>query len=114
MTAPAARAASEERLTELARRHGRDVAIHLYGREVQPETFAIATADLLLKGEGVEAGNIKYGSTLFGDDFPAQEFDSMLSNPPYGKSWKADRKRLDGKDDIQDPRFVTRHADDPE
>ena len=50
---------AEARLTELARRHGKDVAIHLYGQEVQPETFAIATADLLLKGEGVEAGNIK-------------------------------------------------------
>ena len=105
---------AEERLTELARRHGKDVAIHLYGQEVQPETFAIATADLLLKGEGAEAGNIKYGSTLSGDAFPAQEFDFMLSNPPYGKSWKADLERLGGKDDIHDPRFVTRHADDPE
>ena len=105
---------AEERLTELARRHGKDVAIHLYGQEVQPETFAIATADLLLKGEGVEAGHIKYGSTLSGDAFPAQEFDFMLSNPPYGKSWQADLERLGGKDDIQDPRFVTRHADDPE
>lgn len=105
---------AEERLTELARRHGKDVAIHLYGQEVQPETFAIATADLLLKGEGVGAGNIKYGSTLSGDAFPAQEFDFMLSNPPYGKSWKTDLERLGGKDDIQDPRFVTRHADDPE
>lgn len=38
----------------------------------------------------------------------------MLSNPPYGKSWQADLERLGGKDDIQDPRFVTRHADDPE
>ena len=105
---------AEERLTRLARRHGKDVAIHLYGQEVQPETFAIATADLLLKGEGVEAGDIKYGATLSGDAFPAWEFDFMLSNPPYGKSWKTDLERLGGKDDIQDPRFVTRHADDPE
>ena len=105
---------AEERLAALARGHGKEVSIHLYGQEVQPETFAIATADLLLKGEGAEAENMKYGSTLSGDAFPAQEFDFMLSNPPYGKSWKTDLERLGGKDDITDPRFVTRHVGDPD
>ena len=105
---------AEERLAALARGHGKEVSIHLYGQEVQPETFAIATADLLLKGEGAEAENMKYGSTLSGDAFPAQEFDFMLSNPPYGKSWKTDLERLGGKGDITDPRFVTRHAGDPD
>jgi len=105
---------AEERLAELAQSHGKDVSIHLFGQEVQPETYAIAKADLLLKGEGAEAENMKYGSTLSSDAFPSQEFDFMLSNPPYGKSWKTDLERLGGKGDIKDPRFVTQHAGDPE
>ena len=105
---------AEERLSMLAENHGKDVRIHLYGQEVQPETYAIAKADLLLKGEGAEAENMKYGSTLSNDAFPSQEFDFMLSNPPYGKSWKTDLERLGGKDGIRDPRFVTQHGGDPE
>jgi len=57
----------------------------------------------------VEADNIKYGSTLSSDAFPSQEFDFMLSNPPYGKSWKTDLERFGGKGDIKDPRFVVQH-----
>jgi len=105
---------AEERLAELAENHGKDVSIHLFGQEVQPETYAISKADLLLKGEGAEAENMKYGSTLSSDAFPSQEFDFMLSNPPYGKSWKTDLERLGGKGDIKDPRFVTQHGGDPE
>ncbi len=105
---------AEERLAELAASHGKEVSIHLFGQEVQPETYAIAKADLLLKGEGAEAENMKYGSTLSSDAFPSQEFDFMLSNPPYGKSWKTDLERLGGKGDIKDPRFVTQHDGDPE
>ena len=105
---------AEERLAELAESHGKDVSIHLFGQEVQPETYAISKADLLLKGEGAEAENMKYGSTLSSDAFPSQEFDFMLFNPPYGKSWKTDLERLGGKGDIKDPRFVTRHDGDPE
>jgi type I restriction enzyme M protein len=101
-------------LAELAESHGKDVSIHLFGQEVQPETYAISKADLLLKGEGAEAENMKYGSTLSTDAFPSQEFDFMLSNPPYGKSWKTDLERLGGKGDIKDPRFVTQHGGDPE
>lgn len=105
---------AEERLAELAKDHGKEVSIHLYGQEIQPETFAITKADLLLKGEGAEAENMKYGSTLSSDAFPSHEFDFMLSNPPYGKSWKTDLERLGGKGDIKDPRFVTQYAGDPE
>jgi len=105
---------AEDRLAELARNHGKEVSIHLFGQEVQPETYAISKADLLLKGEGAEAENMKYGSTLSSDAFPSQEFDFMLSNPPYGKSWKTDMERLGGKSDIKDPRFVTQHGGDPE
>jgi type I restriction enzyme M protein len=105
---------AEKRLAELAKSHGKDVSIHLFGQEVQPETYAICKADLLLKGEGAEAENIKYGSTLSNDAFPSHEFDFMLSNPPYGKSWKTDLERMGGKGDIKDTRFVIQHGDDPE
>jgi len=105
---------AEERLMELAKQHKKKVSIHLYGQESQPETYAICKADLLLKGEGDEAMNMKFGSTLSSDGFPSQEFDFMLSNPPYGKSWKTDLERMGGKADMKDPRFIIQHGDDPE
>ncbi len=105
---------AEETLDQLAKAHGKAVSSHLYGQEVNSETYAITTADLLLKGEGAEADNIKYGSTLSADAFPGREFDFMLSNPPYGKSWSGDLDKLGGKKGIQDPRFVVAHGDNPE
>ena len=105
---------AEETLTQLAIELGKEVSIGLYGQEVNPETYAISKADLILKGEGVEAENVRYGSTLSGDAFPAREFDFMLSNPPYGKSWKTDLERMGGKSDITDPRFVVEHDVDPD
>ena len=105
---------AEETLTQLAAEQGKEASVHLYGQEVNPETFAISKADLILKGEGVEADNVQYGSTLSADAFPAREFDFMLSNPPYGKSWKTDLERMGGKSDITDPRFVVEHSGDPD
>lgn len=108
---------AEETLQDLATQHGKQVVTHLYGQEINAETYAICKADLLLKGEGEAADNIVGGpehSTLSNDAFPSREFDFMLSNPPYGKSWKSDLERLGGKDDIKDPRFVIEHAGDPE
>jgi type I restriction enzyme M protein len=105
---------AEERLRELADAHGKDVSIHLYGQEVNPETYAITKADLLLKGEGEEAEHFYLGSTLSQESFSGREFDFMLSNPPYGKSWKTDLDRMGGKGDMRDPRFVIEHAGDPE
>ncbi|MGD0109385.1 MAG: class I SAM-dependent DNA methyltransferase, partial [Rhodopila sp.] len=108
---------AEETLTGLAAADGKQVSTHLYGQEINPETYAIAKADLLLKGEGEEADNIVGGpewSTLANDAFPSREFDFMLSNPPYGKSWKSDQERMGGKTGIRDPRFVIDHAGDSE
>ncbi len=108
---------AEETLNELAEKRGKQVATHLFGQEINAETYAICKADLLLMGEGEAADNIVGGpehSTLANDAFPAREFDFMLSNPPYGKSWKSDLERMGGKDGIKDPRFVVQHADDPE
>jgi type I restriction enzyme M protein len=100
---------AEDRLRELAEEHGKEVSVHLFGQEVQPETYAITKADLILKGEGQEADNFTYGSTLSADGFPAREFDFMLSNPPYGKSWKNDLEKMGGKGSMRDPRFVVNH-----
>jgi type I restriction enzyme M protein len=108
---------AEETLQDLARKHGKQVAAHLYGQEINAETYAICKSDLLLKGEGDAADNIIGGpeySTLSNDAFPAREFDFMLSNPPYGKSWKSDQERMGGKGDIKDPRFLIDHAGDAE
>ena len=108
---------AEEALTQIAEQRGKQVATHLYGQEINSETYAIAKADLLLKGEGEVADNIIGGpehSTLSNDAFPSREFDFMLSNPPYGKSWKNDLERLGGKADIKDPRFLIEHGGDAE
>ena len=105
---------AEETLTQLAAERGKEVAVHLYGQEVNPETYAISKADLILKGEGVEADNVQFGSTLAADVFPGREFDFMLSNPPYGKSWKTDLERMGGKSGLTDRRFLVEHDGDPE
>ena len=105
---------AEQTLAQLARERGKEVAVHLYGQEVNPETYAISKADLILKGEGGEADNLQYGSTLAADAFPTREFDFMLSNPPYGKSWKSDLERMGGRAAIKDPRFLVEHEGEAE
>jgi len=105
---------AEEELATLAKQRGKDVSIHLYGQEINPETYAITKADLILKGEGTNAEHIGFGSTLSSDAYPRMDFDFMLSNPPYGKSWKTDLERMGGKSAFRDPRFVVQHNDDPE
>jgi type I restriction enzyme M protein len=108
---------AEETLEELAAERGKQVSTHLFGQELNSETYAICKADMLLKGDGAAADNIVGGpewSTLAHDAFPSREFDFMLSNPPYGKSWKSDQERMGGKDGIKDPRFVVTHAGDAE
>jgi type I restriction enzyme M protein len=113
---------AEETLQQIANDHGKQVATHLYGQEINAETYAICKADLLLKLEGDSdaADNIVGGpafSTLSNDQFRSRTFDFMLANPPYGKSWKSDLERMSGegsKKDIKDPRFVIEHAGDPE
>ncbi len=107
----------EDTLHQLAEEHGKQVATHLYGQEISDKTYAICKADLLLKGEGEAADNIIGGpehSTLANDAFPSREFDFMLSNPPYGKSWKSDRERMGGKSGLMDARFIIEHNGDPE
>ncbi len=108
---------AEETLQGLAKERGKKVRTHLYGQEINSETYAIAVADLLLKGEGNNADGLRGGpeySTLSNDAFAGRSFDFMLSNPPYGKSWKTDLDRMGGKAGVIDPRFIVEHAGDPE
>ena len=98
---------AQGRLLTLAKMRGKEVAIHLFGQEINPETYAICTADMLLKGDGEEAEHIMYGSTLSDDQHASRQFDFMLSNPPYGKSWKTDAEKMGGKKEILDTRFNT-------
>jgi len=103
---------AEETLEEIAAKRGLQINSHLYGQEINPETYAICKADMLLKGEGENADHIVGGaewSTLSHDAFPAREFDFMLANPPYGKSWKKDLEAMGGKDGVRDPRFRVMH-----
>jgi type I restriction enzyme M protein len=103
---------AEETLEGIAANRGLQINSHLYGQEINPETYAICKADMLLKGEGENADHIVGGaewSTLSHDAFPAREFDFMLANPPYGKSWKKDLESMGGKDGVRDPRFKVMH-----
>ena len=66
--------------------------VHLFGQEVNPETFAICKSDLFMKsGDGRDAENVVFGSTLSNDRHAAAAFDYMIANPPYGKDWKRDQ-----------------------
>lgn len=77
--------------------------VYLYGKEINDETYAICKSDMMIKGNNPE--NIKVGSTLSTDEFAAQRFDFMLSNPPYGKSWNSELKYIKDGNDVIDPRF---------
>ncbi len=92
---------SENLIKEL---FGERINTYLYGQEINPETYAICTADMLIKDEDPE--NIYYGSTLSDDGFPNTKFDFMLTNPPYGKSWGKDKKQIEKNGRIIDHRFV--------
>jgi type I restriction enzyme M protein len=103
---------AEETLTAIGKKRGLQVEARLYGQEINPETYAICKADMLIKGEGENADHIVGGaewSTLSHDAFPGQEFDFMVANPPYGKSWKKDLEAMGGKDGMRDPRFKVMH-----
>jgi len=65
--------------------------IHLFGQEVNPETYAVSKSDLFMTSkDGRDAENIAYGSTLANDRHDGRTFDYLITNPPYGKDWKMD------------------------
>ena len=108
---------ADDMLHGVAEQRGKQVSTFLYGQEINSETYAICKADMLLKGAGENADNVKGGpeySTLSNDAWAGRTFDFMLSNPPYGKSWRGDLDKLGGKRGISDARFVISHADEPD
>lgn len=69
----------------------KDAEIHLFGQEVNPETWAVSKSDLFMKDPtGRDADHVAYGSTLSNDRHAGQTFDYLIANPPYGKDWKRD------------------------
>jgi len=101
---------AEGRILEIAKAARKKASIHLFGQEIASETYAIAHSDMLLKGEGDQVNKIKFASTISNDQFSGQTFDFMLSNPPFGTSWKKELESDEWggikKDEISDTRFV--------
>src|SRR6056297_1257599 len=69
-----------------------DARLVMYGQELNAESYAICKADMLIKGQPI--GNIIHGNTLSNDGLPGQQFDYMLSNPPFGVEWKKIQKEI--------------------
>jgi type I restriction enzyme M protein len=83
-------------MLSVAEEHLRDInpaaKLHLYGQELQPESYAVCRSDMLLKGQ--DASKIVFGDSFTQDGFPGERFDYMLANPPYGKDWKTIEKEI--------------------
>jgi type I restriction enzyme M protein len=107
---------AEKKMKEIAKKNKKKISVYLYGQETTPETFAIACSDMMIKGEGAQAENIKFGSTISADAFPSETFDFMISNPPFGTSWAKDLTAwgYSKKDEVTDRRFIFNWAGDPE
>jgi type I restriction enzyme M protein len=74
--------------------------VHLFGQEVNPETFAICKSDLFMKSQdGRDAENIVFGTTLSNDRHAGTAFDYLIANPPYGKDWKRDEAAVRAEHD---------------
>ena len=86
---------AEEHLTE----HNPKARMVMYGQELNPESYTICKADMLIKGQDI--GNIKFGNTLSNDLLPGEHFDYMLSNPPFGVEWKKIEKEIRKEADTQ-------------
>ncbi len=66
--------------------------LHVYGQELNPESYAVCNSDMLIKGQ--DPDNIVYGNSFSNDGFPSRNFDYMLSNPPFGVSWDKVEKKV--------------------
>jgi len=74
--------------------------VHLFGQEVNPETFAVCKSDLFMKStDGRDAENILFGSVLSNDRHAGRSFDYLIANPPYGKDWKRDVEAVETEHD---------------
>lgn len=82
-------------LTERLQAISEDAALTCFGQEFNPETYAIAKADMLIKGGN--ASGMKYGDTLSDDAFTGYEFDYIISNPPFGIDWKREKAQVEAE-----------------
>ena len=97
----------------LQRESGRKIATELYGQEINRETYAIAKAGFMLRGQAEATANLVGGpgySSLANDVYSDSNFDFIVSSPLFGKGWKVDLEHLGGKIEINDARFVGRDA----
>ena len=81
----------------------RSAAIQLSGTEINPETYAICKSDLIIKG--VDPSGIHWGNTITDNSFSDKSFGYMITNPPYDKSWKEDKKKIYHEKMLLDHRF---------
>ena len=79
------------------------VRFHLYGQELNPQTFSICKSDFLITGE--DPDNIKLGSSLSDDHFGGKSFDYMITNPPFGVSWKSEEDFIKNESENPHGRF---------
>ena len=84
-------------MTDRLKKLNKDAIINCYGQELNPETYAIAKSDMLIKGGN--ADDFKQGDTLDKDKFKGYEFDYIISNPPFGIDWKKQKKVIDEEAD---------------
>ena len=89
---------------EYVRELNPDSRLELFGQEINPESYAIFKADMLIKGQN--ASNVKFGNSFTEDGLPNNKFDYMLSNPPFGVSWKKVQKEI--KKEYEDLGFAGR------
>lgn len=82
-------------LTERLNDINEDADLTCFGQEFNPETYAIAKADMLIKGGN--ASGMKYGDTLSDDKFSGYEFDYIISNPPFGIDWKREKAEVEAE-----------------
>lgn len=82
-------------LTERLQAISQDATLTCFGQEFNPETYAIAKADMLIKGGN--ASGMKYGDTLSDDAFSGYEFDYIISNPPFGIDWKREKTQVENE-----------------
>lgn len=81
----------------------RSSAIQLSGTEINPETYAICKSDLIIKG--VDPNGMHLGNTITDNAFSDKSFGYMITNPPYGKSWKTDKEKIYHEKTLLDRRF---------
>ena len=87
-------------MTERLQQLDADADVKVFGQELNPETFAIAKADMLIRGGNSE--NMRQGNTLSDDKFSGFKFDYIISNPPFGIDWKVEKKAVEDEHKLGD------------